>query len=1127
MAWEWDLQNGDDNNDISLARFVIYSAYSETFKKFINRARENSKLPPSDDAFHADDWKGRYELVQKIYDALGDPQCNPLVERKKVVEEEGVWYAKSENNNSIEPKHNIRTPKEIFSEGKGNCLDLAILFCAVCWHYHLLPILFLIDTDKGRHAIAGVSLSHKRDSRLPDEHQNFFEIKNGKLSDELTEEFIRMFDEMEYYIAVECTGFAWDRSTNGMLFEFEDAKTKGKGREFIIKGKNQAKIISAIDIAVADSKKSWWQSIAIKYLETVKKLAKFQNIQNSLIKDKLLKSENFYVNPQLKAITSKVNSEDTLSDAEAVFEKHCGDESSTKLAIIGEPGSGKTLLLLQICEWVIARQEIPIIISLTDVWNFLNFNEIDLPENKRGLRQYLLEKLLLKEFAPQTDIEFSVKECKGAFKELLKSGKVWLLLDGANEIGSNEVLKKINDWFIDEDLTGVKLVLNCRLNEWKMYSHNLASHFDTYILQNYNLKQVHEFIGKWFNGDAEKIEDIKTKLANKYLQDLSVNPLRLALLCYIWQENLDWSNNLKRPLTRTDLFKMVVKEYYKRKGGEVPTEFKLDTSSQKIALNRVLGQLALKALNNEKTPFQMTDDFVECFLERKQTELKEQNKEVKKGVGLFELVTRWGWLNNLDTRSQSFEFFHSSFQEYFASQAIDDWDEFLPDNHINQPVSENGKDKPYRVFEPHWKEIILFWLGGCGGDEPENFRNQKTKFIEALVNFKDSSTNFYGYRAHFLAAEGIAELPEFKDCNQSRKIVEQIVQWSLGNFTNKKQPGETFSLPIRQTAMDVLERTDHKLVMERLNIINLDKGNDEEVKTISDFFERYPHENTTPSPMVFEDDNARCEKIEAIVATAKQLIQNCANYQNHPVFWQAIERLGKIGKGDHDAIKFLKYVFDQSQRNTYLHLKSALHLAAIGISDSATQFGDLPINDFLVRCINEDLRESPDPSIQQKLEGYLSSIAGITEPGLSVLSRLLYFYIQLTGKRDIRELIDVASKIKTIGDYELEVEYQTNFEELRKLLPDRAYTKMIISLKEYLSSEREEEIQIHSDSDTEAQPSEWSKLQTKWSELQIADYLYKKGEPSERFCDCYKTLWYCAQVMPYPEFYSAFNQESK
>jgi hypothetical protein len=150
MPWDWELRDNDDDNDIGLARFVILAEKSQAVKDFINSPNkvrifalplliqgglhkiasllisnyEALQLPASHHDYQQKS-QGRYALVKKIYNAL----CTA-----------GIEYAQSEDDKPH--RQNIRTPEEIlYTEHKGNCLDLTILFCALCWHYRLLPIL--------------------------------------------------------------------------------------------------------------------------------------------------------------------------------------------------------------------------------------------------------------------------------------------------------------------------------------------------------------------------------------------------------------------------------------------------------------------------------------------------------------------------------------------------------------------------------------------------------------------------------------------------------------------------------------------------------------------------------------------------------------------------------------------------------------------------------------------------------------------------------------------------------------------------------------------------------------------------------------------------------------------------
>jgi hypothetical protein len=149
-----------------------------------------------------------------------------------------------------------------------------------------------------------------------------------------------------------------------------------------------------------------------------------------------------------------------------------------------------------------------------------------------------------------------------------------------------------------------------------------------------------------------------------------------------------------------------------------------------------------------------------------------------------------------ETGEDVYAFFHLTFQEYFAACAINDWrKDFL--NH----VPENPMQGIYRIFEPHWKEVILLWLGR----DEEELREQKEEFIKMLVGFEDGCVDFYNYRAYFLAAVGISE---FKNCSLADAIVEQIIKWSFGCFNIEEQRWRTFMEPIEEKARITLSETD-------------------------------------------------------------------------------------------------------------------------------------------------------------------------------------------------------------------------------------------------------------------------------------------------------------------------------
>src|SRR5213080_3724576 len=126
MTWEWSKVD-----EKGLARFV-----TEEAANFINLPINRYDLAQQAD--------GRRQLVKAIYEALI---------------EKGVRYALEQYHPSeaIQP---IRTPTEILEAPReGTCLDLATLFCSVCFGNELLPLLIMTED----HALAAISLTHGRD----------------------------------------------------------------------------------------------------------------------------------------------------------------------------------------------------------------------------------------------------------------------------------------------------------------------------------------------------------------------------------------------------------------------------------------------------------------------------------------------------------------------------------------------------------------------------------------------------------------------------------------------------------------------------------------------------------------------------------------------------------------------------------------------------------------------------------------------------------------------------------------------------------------------------------------------------------------------------------------------------
>ncbi|MBE9012757.1 NACHT domain-containing protein, partial [Pseudanabaenaceae cyanobacterium LEGE 13415] len=416
-------------------------------------------------------------------------------------------------------------------------------------------------------------------------------------------------------------------------------------------------------------------------------------------------------------------------------------ESKQRIAIVGEPGAGKTTLLQQIATWLIDQNALPIWISLAD------------------LQGETLENYLLNTWLKQATRKVSVSvELQESFAEQFRTGNVWLLLDAIDEmaieasVALTSIARQLRGWISD-----AHMVLTCRSNVWDNGKNCLES-FTTY--QNLSFReQTGEFVDRWFQKNPELGDRLKQELnkpERKRIRDAVRNPLRLALMCRSWSLTQG-----TLPSTKSTLYQQFVETIYAWKQDYFPT-----TPAQRQQLNHALGQVALRALSQSKTRFRLPYSFIQ--------------QAFGNAIEIMPLALQLGWLNQVATPNgeKIYAFYHSSFQEYFAAQAIDNW-QFFFDN--------------YLIFQSHWREVIFLWLG-----RTDLAIDQKESFIQALLNFDDRCGGFYSHRSFFLAASGLSEFPQSEKLNE---ILTRLIEYRFGSKT---------LAPVREAARIALLQTDRQ-----------------------------------------------------------------------------------------------------------------------------------------------------------------------------------------------------------------------------------------------------------------------------------------------------------------------------
>lgn len=406
-----------------------------------------------------------------------------------------------------------------------------------------------------------------------------------------------------------------------------------------------------------------------------------------------------------------------------------------RLAIIGEPGSGKTTRLQQIARWLFKQNA-----DNRVIW-------VSLAELQgKSLEEYLLTDWLRDAHEHRKVSESQQDELVEEFKR----SNVWLLLDGIDEMGSSglSLFDKLPAW-----IKLAKIIVTCRLNVWDGSPRSLSD-FDVYYNDDFDYEQQQQFAINFLKNESNSQSLIKAlnQPGKERIKDLVKNPLRLTLLCHWWQNSQG-----SLPDTKAGLYEKFVEAYY---GWKKISETEISDSKKK-ELEHALGKLAIQGLDRDEFHFRFT---------------KKQINEVlgEADEGLFKLALDLGWLNEVGLSEEKSEkiyaFFHPSFQEYFAAATIDDWDFFLPHDHIDQPI----RNKRYRIFDSQWREVILMWLGRRDIED-----EHKNRFIYKILSFDDGCNDFYKHQALYLATIGLSGYP---NCPFAEVIIDRSIFYAFNNF---------------------------------------------------------------------------------------------------------------------------------------------------------------------------------------------------------------------------------------------------------------------------------------------------------------------------------------------------------
>ncbi|WP_225901186.1 NACHT domain-containing protein [[Leptolyngbya] sp. PCC 7376] len=451
---------------------------------------------------------------------------------------------------------------------------------------------------------------------------------------------------------------------------------------------------------------------------------------------------------------------------ELFFQNHIDREQPNRLAIVGEPGTGKTTFLQQLALHLgNTKTCLPVWISLADL-------------DGRSLEDYITSTWLrqaLKQFA-------IASETINEFASLIEQGKVWFLLDALDEMGdpssraATTLAHSVESW-----LGNAHVVLTCRSTVWKSGKNPLA-YFTTYRCQSFGSdnQQLENFIQQWFQQHSSLGDRLIFELnrrVNNRIHAVVRHPLYLTLLCRTWQLTQG-----KLPTTKAILYRQFVDAFYEWKQDAFPT-----TRTQRQTINKALGQLALQGLQNALQQFRFRQREVENIFDAFDPDL-------------LTVTLQLGWLDVVgkseETSEKIYGFYHQTFQEYFAATAIAQWQDLV--------AFQQSEETRYPAFEYGWQEIILLWLGR------EDIANtEKEAFLQTLWQWQDNCGGFYSLWATCMVGKGLAEFPDF---SEAKTVINQLIQW---RFETPKD-GISLPPPIINQAGIALSRSDRQLTIPAL-----------------------------------------------------------------------------------------------------------------------------------------------------------------------------------------------------------------------------------------------------------------------------------------------------------------------
>ncbi|HEY9876826.1 MAG TPA: NACHT domain-containing protein [Leptolyngbyaceae cyanobacterium] len=222
--------------------------------------------------------------------------------------------------------------------------------------------------------------------------------------------------------------------------------------------------------------------------------------------------------------------------------------ANAKLLILGKPGAGKTTFLKHLAvDWCKGQFQLDLIAVFIELRRIRDgeWKLLDAIGKELGLGNWeQVEKLLQqrKNSSLEEEQEKQIEEFRQQVKALLIQGNLLVLMDGLDEVPTNELRRKVQDQLREmaNQYVNNRWILTCRTQ----IIASIPDGFASVEVADFSLEQVQQFVQNWFQASGHSSVEARQQWerfgnaisCNLALKELTVTPVLLSLMCLVFHD---------------------------------------------------------------------------------------------------------------------------------------------------------------------------------------------------------------------------------------------------------------------------------------------------------------------------------------------------------------------------------------------------------------------------------------------------------------------------------------------------------------------------------------------------------------------------------------------------------------